>query len=326
MGLFSLAFAGGSLILIGGWESLSSSSSSSPPPQSSHHKTHRFSTVTLISTAFLSLLFITDSILSLLDAVKSNDRMGSSLQLQVISISALFFMFAFLGLLNNLSNSLSFPFVLLDLILFFAFVEEFLAYYLHLKDPEGVENRYFSLMLVPLLICIVSTVVELKNPNSDIPRLARGLGLILQGTWFIQMGLSFYTNFIAHNCAMHHKSRGNYTIKCNGHMDAHRGGAIGVLLFNCYLALLVALISGVYSLCGKRFVDVGDYSNYRPIGDDVQRVENKGGKFSLESDSDDGSGIDEVKQEEVSVDFSRRENGGAIELAVNGHGHGGVHQ
>lgn len=328
MGLFSFAIAGGSLILIGAWESLSSSASlplglpktlvtSSLPP----HRTPRFSTVTLISTAFLSLLFIFDAFLSFIDAVGSKDKMGSTLQLQVIAVSALFFLFSFLGLLSNLSKSLSFPFLLLDLILFFGLIEEFLLYYFHLKDPKGIENRYYSLMLVPVSICIISTMIELKNPNSNVPRLARGLGLILQGTWFIQMGLSFFTGFIAHNCILHHKSRGNYTIKCNGHMDSHRGGAIAVLFFNCYLALLVALISGVYSVVGRMYMDVDDCRSYRPLGRDVQVVESRG-KFTLDSDSEDG-GIDEIKQEEGTVGVLRGVNG-AIELAVNGHV--GVHR
>uniref|UniRef100_A0A7C8ZJB6 Uncharacterized protein n=1 Tax=Opuntia streptacantha TaxID=393608 RepID=A0A7C8ZJB6_OPUST len=327
MGLFSFAFAGASLILIGAWESLSSSPpppmlaenpiTSSPPP----HRTPRFSTVTLISTAFLSLLFIFDAFLSFTDALGSKDKVGSALQLQVIAVSALFFLFSFLGLLSNLSKSCPFPFLLLDLTLFFGFIEEFLLYYFHLKDPKGVENRYYSLMLVPISICIISTMIELKKPNSNMPRLARGLGLILQGTWFIQMGLSFFTGFIAHNCILHHKSRGNYTIKCNGHMDSHRGGAIAVLLFNCYLALLVALISGVYSVVGRMYMDVGDRRSYRPLGREVQGVEGRG-KFTLDSDSEDG-GIDEIKQEEGCVDVSRRVNG-AIELAVNGHV--GVHR
>ncbi|KAJ8429204.1 hypothetical protein Cgig2_032990 [Carnegiea gigantea] len=277
MGLFSFAIAGGSLILIGAWESLSSSASlplglpktlvtSSRPSQ----RTPRFSTVTLISTAFLSLLFIFDAFLSFIDAVGSKDKMGSALQLQ---------------------------------------------------DPKGIENRYYSVMLVPVSICIISTMTELKNPNSNVPRLARGLGLILQGTWFVQMGLSFFTGFIAHNCILHHKSRGNYTIKCNGHMDSHRGGAIAVLLFNCYLALLVALISGVYSVVGRMYMDVDDYRSYRPLGRDVQVVESRG-KFTLDSDSED-AGIDEIKQEEGNVGVLRGVNG-AIELAVNGHV--GVHR
>lgn len=216
-------------------------------------------------------------------------------------------------MMNNLSKSVSFPYPLINLVLLFGFVEEFLLFYLHLKDINGIENRYFSLMLVPISICLFSTMIELKCPESNVPRLGRGVGLILQGTWFVQMGLSFYTDLIAHNCTLNLKSRGNYTIKCKGHMDSHRGGAIAVLLFNCHLALLVAVITGVYSVYGRKFVDVGEHRNYRPL----ERVDNQS-QFTLDSDSD-GGGIDEIKQEEGGANGLRRGNGG-IELAVNGFG------
>ncbi|KAJ8439950.1 hypothetical protein Cgig2_013577 [Carnegiea gigantea] len=227
MGLFSFTLTGGSLILIGAWESLSSSPFSPPsilpktPTKSltPTHKMLRFSMVTLISIAFLSLFFIFDAILSVMDAVRSQDKMGYTLQ--------------------------------------------------------------------------------------------------LQGTWFIQMGLSFFTSFIAHNCSLHHKSRGNYTIRCNGHKDSHRGGAIAVLLFNCYLALLVALISGVYSIVSKRYTDVDDYRNYKHLGGDAKGIENQA-RFTLDSNSDDG-GNDDIKQEEGNIDVLKRENG-TVELAMNGQG------
>ncbi|XP_021720001.1 transmembrane protein 45B-like [Chenopodium quinoa] len=313
MGLFSMAFAGGSFILLGAWESLSSSSQ---PPQQPPNNHRRFSTITLISAASLSLLFIINSLLSFFDAISSSDKIGSTLQLQVLAISSLFFMFSLLGLLNFFSKSLNFPFPLLNLILLFAFLEEFLLFHLHLKDSDGIENRYYDLMLVPIAICVFSTMIELVSPNSGIPKLGRGLGLILKGTWFVQIGFSFFSDLIANNCALHYKSRGNYTINCNGHMDTHRGGAIAVLLFNCHLAFLVTVICGVYSCFGRRFAAEGNYSSYRPLGVEVLRVENQG-TFTLDSDSDDG-GNDVVKQEDGSAGL-RRENG-AVELGVNGHG------
>nr|DAD27210.1 TPA_asm: hypothetical protein HUJ06_028678 [Nelumbo nucifera] len=37
------------------------------------------------------------------------------------------------------------------------------------------------------------------------------------------MGFSFYTSLIAHGCSLHEKRRGNYTVKCKGHPEYHRG-------------------------------------------------------------------------------------------------------
>ncbi|XP_074294667.1 uncharacterized protein LOC141622529 [Silene latifolia] len=317
MSLFSMAFAGGGLILLGSWESLTSTS-----------KTQRFSTITLISASFLSLLFIFDSLLSIFDSFSSHDKMGPTLQLQVLAISSLFLLFSILGIFNNFSKTLIFPYPLINLILLFAFIEEFLLFHLQFKDVDGVENRYYDLMMVPILVCVISTIVELKDSSFEsiesirakggvnFAKLGRGLGLILQGTWFVQMGFSFFSDLIANNCHLHRKSRGNFTIQCQSHMDLHRGGAIAVLLFNCHLALLVAVVCGVYSIVGKRFVVEGDYRSYRPIGGEMQTVENEG-KFTLDSDSDEG-GVNEIDQVDGNVG-SRRGNG-SVELVVNGHG------
>ncbi|XP_055960069.1 uncharacterized protein LOC126661526 [Mercurialis annua] len=135
------------------------------------------------------------------------------------------------------SRSIHFPNSILELVILFAFIEEFLFYYLQRKDTSGIENKYFDLILVPISICVVSRVLELKC-ESNHARMARGMGwLILQETWFVRMGISFYSDMIVHGCALHEKSRGDYTVKCRGHPEYHRARGIATLQFNCHLAL-----------------------------------------------------------------------------------------
>jgi hypothetical protein len=162
-------------------------------------------------------------------------------------------------------------------------------------------------MLVPILICVVSTTLELKSPwkSNDYPRIARGVGLILQGMWIVQMGLSFYTNLIVHGCSLHEKSRGNYSIKCKGHPEYHRARGIATLQFNCHLALLVISAMSVYSVMAKNNGARGD--SYKPLGAEMQQMENHG-LFTLDSDDD------EIREEE---DVTMKK--GAV-VAVNGFG------
>lgn len=204
------------------------------------------------------------------------------------------------------------PQSILDLVLLFAFVEEFLLFYLQRKDPSGIENRYFDLLLVPILICVVSTGFELRSKNSNFPKLVRGVGLILHGTWFVQMGLSFYTSVMVHGCSLHEKSRGNYTVKCKGHSDYHRGRAIATLQFNCHLALLVILVVSLYSVMIKRQGLSQEFSQYRPLGEELQHMETVG-QFTLDSDEDLDNGIKEeqdLEKEKTTV------------VVVNGNGLG----
>ncbi|KAK2971208.1 hypothetical protein RJ640_029886 [Escallonia rubra] len=333
MGLFTYTLAGGVFILIGAWEFLLSSSqtlrtpqpspSQSPPltpPPSKQPKTTpsppSHSTITFIAISLLSFFFILNSLISLTSAVSSKDQSGVVLQLQVIAIAALFFAYSLLGLLTRLNiSSIHLPSSILNIFCLFAFIEEFMLFYIQKKDTIGIENHYFDLMLVPITVCVVSTVLELKTLRSEYARLGRGVGLILQGMWLIQMGFSFYSDLIVHGCYLSEKSRGNFTVKCKGHPEYHRGRAIATLQFNCHLALLVALLAGVYSIvCKKHGVSRGELTRYRPIGAEMQQLDGQA-QFTLDSDDDDESGIVEeknvVRQKALPV---------VPELGVNGFG------
>lgn len=303
-------------MVIGAWEALSSASFASSPiksintteetaSSSSRIRTPPFS---FIAIALMSLFFILNSLLSFTDAINSHDGVGSALQLEVLSIALLFFLYSIIGILANL---VSLPPSILSLIGLFGFVEEFFLFYSQRKDTSGIENRYFDLLLVPIAICLFSTILELKSDKSNYPRLARGVGLILQGTWFVQMGISFFTNLIAHGCSLHEKSRGNYTIKCTGHSEYHRGRAIATLQFNCHLAFVVVLIVGVSSIIGRKSGAGRGSTSYRPLGAEMQQLENQS-EFTLDSDLDE----EEIKEEQNGTKVETA----AIEMAVNGYG------
>ncbi|KAK6280639.1 hypothetical protein POUND7_020906 [Theobroma cacao] len=330
MGFFTYAITGVGFILIGSWESItslnltripnptSSSSLSTQIKSTSISKTKEnpfSSSSSFIFVSVFSLLIFFNSLVSIFDAFSSKDRVGSMLQLQVLSIALLFLLYSALGLSNNKQSSYVWPGSVLDLVLLLAFVEEFMLYYLQRKDTSGIENRYFDLLCVPIAICVVSTMLELRSKRSIYSKLGRGIGLILQGTWFVQMGFSFYTNLIVHGCSLHEKSRGNYTIKCKGHPEYHRGRAIATLQFNCHLAMVVALVVGMLSIMVKRN-GVGVSENglrYRPLGAEMQQMDNNVGNFTLDSDDDLD---DEIKGE----DDLGKEKAAIVELGVNGQG------
>lgn len=316
MGFFTLVLAGVGFILIGMWESLLSSSqppkldqSSITPGTRPGRKYPYSSPLTFFSIALLSFFFICNSLYSLIDAVNSKDRVGSPLQLQMLATAFLFLLYAVLGLLMKFTDSVPLPSSFLSLICLFAFAEEFLLFYLQRKDTVGIENRYFDMMLVPITICLFSTVLELKSPKSKLPRLARGIGLILHGTWFLQMGLSFFSSWMVHGCSLYEKSRGNYTVRCKGHPEYHRGRAIATLQFNCHLAFLVVLVVAAFSIISRRNGGQGGSEQYRPIGAETHSLDLTG-QFSLDSDDD------EIKGEES----MEKQKPAAIEMGANGHG------
>ncbi|KAL3526010.1 hypothetical protein ACH5RR_014382 [Cinchona calisaya] len=341
MGLFNYTVAGGAFILIGAWESLVSSSEAlrnkppSPPVSSPdsvatiNNKNSSLtkkgplsssSSVTFLSISVLSFLFVINSLISLSDALSSKDHIGFAFQLEVIAIGLLFFLYSILGLFTHIKSSFQLPSAILNMLSLFAFGEEFLFFYVRRKDTSGIENRYYDLFLVPIGICLFCTFLELKNPKSNYARLGRGVGLILQGMWIVQMGFSFFSDLMmVHGCSLQGKSRGNYTIKCKGHPEYHRGRAIATLQFNCHLALLVTLIVVVYGIVCKKHGIRRDLLRYRPLGAEMQHLDGQS-QFTLDSDDDDVDDADENGiKEERSVEMQK-----AIVAMpaseVNGHG------
>ncbi|KAK9052431.1 hypothetical protein SSX86_029060 [Deinandra increscens subsp. villosa] len=321
-GLLTYTIGGGGLFLIGASESIISTSetltqisnlsslSSTPPPSKSNSsvKPSIFFAISLVS-----FLFMLNSLISITDALKSKDQTGVVLQLEVISIAALFFLFSVLGLLTSLRNSFQIPSHILNTLCLFGFVEEFLLFYIQKKDPDGIENRYYDLLLVPICVCIVSTLLELRTEKSNYSRLGRGIGLVLQGMWFVQMGLSFYSSSITDGCFMREKSRGNFTVRCKGHPEFHRARSIATLQFNCHLALLVCLFAGFYSLVSRKLGVSNESMQYKPLGAELQHLDHA--RFTLDSDDDeDDGGKDEGSvMAEKNLDVAR-------ETVVNGYG------
>ncbi|XP_076924557.1 uncharacterized protein LOC143587044 [Bidens hawaiensis] len=196
-------------------------------------------------------------------------------------------------------------------------------FYIQKKDPDGIENRYYDLLLVPVSVCIVSTILELKDVKSgaNYARFGRGVGLVMQGMWFVQMGFSFYSGLITDECFMKEKSRGNFTVWCKGHPEFHRARAIATLQFNCHLALVVCFVVGGFSFVSRRWGGMSDeVMRYKPLGAEMQRV--SGAQFTLESDDDedDGNGNGNGNENENGSVVTEKNVVVVVETGVNGFG------
>ncbi|PKA59315.1 hypothetical protein AXF42_Ash001409 [Apostasia shenzhenica] len=276
-GFFSYALSGVGFLLVAAVEALSVAL---PLPLS----------LPFIVAAALSFLAAVHAIVSsILSAVASGDPLGASLPLSSLPAVSLFLLYALSSLLLPLPPSL------LHLLSFSAFAQEFLLFRLRSnKDPDGLENRYFDLLLVPILLCAIASLFAIARPRSPFPRLARAAGLALHGSWLLQMAFSLFTSVVAHGCVLRRRSRANFTVACHGHVDVHRGSAIATLQFNCHLAILVVVAIGLYgALTGKSRGGGGSGGiGYRPVNKELQSFEHASpSHFTLESDEDEETSL-----------------------------------
>ncbi|XP_020595002.1 uncharacterized protein LOC110035102 [Phalaenopsis equestris] len=274
-GFFSYSIGGVGFLIIAAIESLSVAL---PLPPS----------LPFIFSASLSILAVANSILT---SILSADPIGYPLPLSSLPVAAFFLLFA-LSSLFSLSNLCPLPNPMLHFLSLSAFIQEFLLFRLrNNKDPDGLENRYFDLLLVPIFICAAASFLAIARPRSPFPRLARAAGLALQGSWFLQMAFSLFTSLVAHGCVLRHRSRANFSVVCHGHADIHRSSAIATLQFNCHLAGLVTVAVGLYAfLAGKNGSGGGGggIGGYRPINRELHRLEHvSASHFTLDSDEDE---------------------------------------
>lgn len=179
----------------------------------------------------------------------------------VVAINFLFY--AIVTLIVDNTNVLPIPPELISLIALSAFGQEFLLFYLQ-RDSAGLEGQYHYLLLVPIGVCAGSTVAEIAYPKSVLPPLIRSMGLVLQGTWFIQTALSLFSpKWIAQGCTLREEGEGDYTVACEG-MTLMRGQAIATLQFNCHLAFLLISLLPLYSIMCKLYTLP---QHYQPLGD-----------------------------------------------------------
>lgn len=305
MGFWGLTLAGAGFIIIGIWQAystariyLTSSSSSSSSTQSSSSGLYRkrpFYTGELLFIASLAVLYIVNAALSSHNALNNGDHLVLAIQLEKIGVASIFLMYSVVGMICEYTQLLPLPWEVNNLIAIFAFFEEFLVFYLQNEGSTGLEIRYYGLLLVPISVCIACKALEIPYPRSVLPPLGVAAGLILQGTWFFQMGISFFTGWISHGCTLSEKSGGDYTISCAQHADGHRGKAIATLQFNCHLALLLVCLLPAYSYLSTKYEDSGSLS-YIPLGakEQTEELQDLGGsgdgveaRFALDSDEDD---------------------------------------
>lgn len=327
MGFWGLSLAGTGFIIIGIWQAYAtariylakpSSSSSIQSSSPGLYRKRPFYTAELLFIASLALLYILNAALSSYKDLNHGDNLVLAIQLEKTGVASIFLMYAVVGMISECTQLLPLPWELYNLIALFAFCEEFLVFYLQNEGSTGLENRYYSLLLVPISVCIASKALEIPYPKSVLPPLGVAMGLILQGTWFIQMGISFFTGWISHGCILSEKSGGDYTINCGRHMDEHRGKAISTLQFNCHLALLLVCLLPAYSYLSTKYGNFSSLS-YIPLGakEQTEELQDLGGsgddveaRFALDSDEDETH--ESLQQKHVAMSEMKGVNGVSV--------------
>jgi len=139
-----------------------------------------------------------------------------SVNSQRLAVAINFLFYAVVTLIVDNTKVLPVPPEMINLLALSAFVQEFLLFYFQ-RDGAGLESQYHYLLLVPIGVCAGSTAAEIAYPKAVLPPVIRSIGLVLQGTWFVQIAVSVFSGkWISQGCTLKEDGEGDYTVTCQG--------------------------------------------------------------------------------------------------------------
>lgn len=112
-------------------------------------------------------------------------------KLQHITMYSSFFLS---GLIDLLALFLKVPHGTTKLFLTLAFINEGLLFFFHKETGQGDEFLYtvHLLLFIAIAVCGVCSFLRLKTPVNLLINSGLAFGMILQGTWFIQVGIIYH--------------------------------------------------------------------------------------------------------------------------------------
>ncbi|XP_024395018.1 uncharacterized protein [Physcomitrium patens] len=152
-----------------------------------------------------------------------------------------------------------------------AFSQELLLFHFHSSDHMGLEGHFHLLLQLPIMVGILTLLVEISIRNLPAISIFRSMSIVFQGTWFIQMGFVLWTpSLLPKDCAMVH-TPDHATVECSTHDALHQAKALANLQFSWHLAALVVLTGALFfllSLLEKRRMTY----QHLAVGDDHSEV------------------------------------------------------
>ena len=162
--------------------------------------------------------------------------------IQHVSMYLWFLLAGIVDILMNMSDFVYLPKGLDYVVSAMAFVAQLLLFYFHTHGQDQLEMTLHLLLLYVIAACVATVILEYNFPNSLIVSYARAYMVLLQGTWFYQIGFVLYPRFM-------------WQTHWDG--NSHENIMLATVIFSWHLAIdlvLLLLISGVtYHVSRKHF-------------------------------------------------------------------------
>ncbi|XP_037404238.1 uncharacterized protein LOC119267038 [Triticum dicoccoides] len=162
-----------------------------------------------------------------------------------------------------------------------ALAQELLMFHLHSTDHMGVEGQFHWLLQAVIAVTLAATLLWFACPGSFAVSLVRSASIVLQGVWFIVMGVMLWTpGLISKGCFIN-LEEGHNVVRCRTDEALHRAKSLVNLQFSWYLTATVLFVVVLYLQLTKLY---HEEPRYLPL---VKTSHADGRSGSVEDDDGD---------------------------------------
>ncbi|OAY85251.1 hypothetical protein ACMD2_04184 [Ananas comosus] len=140
-----------------------------------------------------------------------------------------------------------------------ALAQELLIFHLHSADHMGVEGQYHWLLQCVVAVSLATTLLGIAHPASFAVAFVRSVSLVLQGVWFVAMGVMLWTpSLIPKGCFLNYEE-GHHVVRCRDADALGRAKSLVNLQFSWYVSATAVFAVAAFLFITKLYPQEPDY-------------------------------------------------------------------
>jgi len=173
----------------------------------------------------------------------------------------MFFLFCVIVLINEWTRLLPLPDGSLFVVAAMAFTAEFLLFYFHSTNHQGLEGRYHMILVLLIGLCILCALLATAYPESFAVDVLSGMAITLQGAWFYMIAFTLYGPLMPFRCTDDHDE-----IVCDAEPYEARGQSLAHIQLSILIPCLWVFVLVVYGVAAALW---GHSDLYHPPGSEL---------------------------------------------------------
>ncbi|KAG0543910.1 hypothetical protein BDA96_02G229500 [Sorghum bicolor] len=175
-----------------------------------------------------------------------------------------------------------------------AFAQQLLIFHLHSADHMGVEGQFHWLLQTVIAVTLATTLLGIPYPRSIVVSLVRSASLVLQGVWFVVMGVMLWTPALIPKGCFLNLEEGHDVVRCRTDEALDRAKSLVNLQFSWYLTGTVVFVVLFYLQMAKLYPEE---PQYLPLVKGGGGGDDRDSRFSIgDDDHDDEDDVEAAKR------------------------------